>query len=301
MKSLRNALVAVGLLLCGSVAFGQSTTTQTTLATAITTTYGRAIVVTSATGILAPSLSSASQPSTQIFIDGEMLDVTAVNGTTVSVRRGANGTRAVTHASGAIVYAGPAGGTGSSPFYDLAKLGSCTAANEPFLPAIDYYDNIIFDCSGGLWTAEVTGTLNAPVAQTLTTDYTNATTTFSTVSPFSFTVHAGRTYTYRCKIIWQGSASTTGPKYQFTGPASPTKVAASAFSAVTASTVTQATAVAFSSAMANAGTVTTATNFVDDVQLAVINGANAGTVALQAAANGTGTLTIKAGSSCVQD
>jgi hypothetical protein len=50
--------------------------------------------------------------------------------------------------------------------------------------------------------------------------------------------------------------------------------------------------------MANAGTITTATNFVADVTLGLVNGTNAGTITLQAAANGAGTLTIQPGSYC---
>jgi hypothetical protein len=129
--------------------------------------------------------------------------------------------------------------------------------------------------------------------------YTNATTTFSTVTGLTFPVEASTNYTGKCYILWQGSAGTTGPKFQFTGPASPTAVAASATSNVTATTYSTASATTFSSSMANAGTITTATNFMAEINFSVINGVNAGTLALQAAANGTGTLTIQLGSYCV--
>jgi len=140
---------------------------------------------------------------------------------------------------------------------------------------------------------------NAPQVEFLTgSAYTNATTTFSNVTGLSLAVAASTNYKMTCHITWQGSAATTGPKYQFTGPASPTAVAASALSMVTATTVTQTSATAFSSSMPNAGTITTATNFTDLVTLAVLNGTTAGTVQLQAAANGAGTLTIQPGSYC---
>lgn len=132
-----------------------------------------------------------------------------------------------------------------------------------------------------------------------TGSYTNATTTFSNVTGLSFPVSASDNYHITCRITWQGSANTAGPKYQFTGPAAPTAVAAGMNSVVTATTVIAASAVAFSSAMANTGTVTATTNFTDTVDAGVINGANAGTVQLQAAANGAGTLTIQNGSYCV--
>lgn len=133
---------------------------------------------------------------------------------------------------------------------------------------------------------------------TTNSTYTNATTTFSNVTTLAFPVSASRNYAATCYIMWQGSAATTGPKYQWTGPASPTAVIASMWSNVTASTYTTATATAFSAAMANAGTVSTTTNFMDVLNISVINGTTAGTVQLQAAANGAGTLTIQNGSYC---
>lgn len=128
--------------------------------------------------------------------------------------------------------------------------------------------------------------------------YTNATTTFSNVTGLSFAIPASVNMHATCRITWQGSAGTTGPKYQFTGPASPTAVAVGMNSVVTATTVIAASATAFSSAVANSGTITTATNFTDTVDIGVLNGTTAGTVQLQAAANGAGTLTIQPGSYC---
>lgn len=139
---------------------------------------------------------------------------------------------------------------------------------------------------------------NAPKSAYVTSAYTNATTTFSNVTALSFAVGATTNYHATCRITWQGSAGTTGPKYQFTGPAAPTAVAVGMNSVVTATTVIAASAVAFSSAVANTGTVTAATNFTDTIDIGVVNGANAGTVQLQAAANGVGTLTIQPGSYC---
>jgi len=137
-----------------------------------------------------------------------------------------------------------------------------------------------------------------PLVVYSTGSYTNATTTFSNVTGLSFAVAASTNYHGICRITWQGSAGTTGPKYQFTGPAAPTAVAVGMNSVVTATTVIEAAAVAFSSAVANTGTITTATNFTDTVDVGVVNGTNAGTVQLQAAANGAGTLTIQNGSYC---
>jgi hypothetical protein len=67
---------------------------------------------------------------------------------------------------------------------------------------------------------------------------------------------------------------------------------------VTASTYLVSAVTAFGSPMANTGTITATTNFPDVITIGVVNGANAGTVQLQAAANGSGTLTIQPGSHC---
>lgn len=145
--------------------------------------------------------------------------------------------------------------------------------------------------------------------RTLTgTAYTNATTTFSNVvgsagQTLQFTVVASAKYKISCDIEWQGSAGTTGPKWQWTGPASPTALVQWAHNPVTTSTYLDAVGskTAFSSPMADTGTITAATDFVSHLDLELVNGVNSGTVVLQAAANGVGTLTIQPGSSCVSN
>lgn len=130
--------------------------------------------------------------------------------------------------------------------------------------------------------------------------YTNATTTFSNVTGLAFPIAANQNYHVVCKITWQGSAGTTGPKYQFTGPAAPTAVNVSMWSNVTTSTYLTSVVTALSTPVANSGTITTATNFTDTLDIVDINGVNGGTLQLQAAANGAGTLTIQPGSTCSQ-
>lgn len=269
----------------------QTTVSSTTLSVAVTNTGGgsggQLFTVASATGIT-PALSSPVYG----FVDGELVNIKAVNSTTLLVERGVDGTVGRTHLSGAPFFFGP-----PSAFGHNAQSGSCTAANT-FSPTFNVRTGDKFSCISGFWQKLVDSTFTYPQTAYITTSYTNATTTFSSVPNLAFAVDAGKNYALTCRILWQGSAATTGPKYQFTGPASPTAVVANAFSAVTATTVTQASATAFATSMANAGTVTTATNFMDEVRIFVLNGVNAGTVQLQAAANGTGTLTIATGSSC---
>ena len=153
-----------------------------------------------------------------------------------------------------------------------------------------------------LWTALASAQSaqygSGPNVAFVTVAYTNATTTFSSVPNLAYPVSAGAFYIAECDIIWQGSAGTTGAKYQWTGPASPSAVASGATFGITATTGGTAAAVALTTPMANTGTITTATNFHDTVTLNLMNGTTAGLVQLQAAANGTGTLTIQPGSSC---
>jgi hypothetical protein len=158
--------------------------------------------------------------------------------------------------------------------------------------------SISFSWTGGSYSVALSGTGLAQFPQ-VASAYTNATTTFSNVSPLYFFANAGGNYRFVCRITWQGSATTTGPKYQFTGPASPTSVAIGATSNITSSTYTSGAVTAFSTAFANTGTITATTNFTDTVDLGLINGSTAGLVQLQAAANGSGTLTIQPGSYCI--
>lgn len=142
---------------------------------------------------------------------------------------------------------------------------------------------------------------NAPKTALVTSTYTNATTTFSDVTGLSWAISASTNYTLNCQIMWQGSVNTAGPKFQLTGPASPTNTMITLSSAVTATTSIYAGngGAAFSTPVANTGTVTATTNFPAAVVAGILNGANAGTLKLQAAANGVGTLSIQAGSLCV--
>jgi hypothetical protein len=141
-KTLQIASLLLAFLACAAFAFGQTTTTSTTLSSAITSTYGKTIVVASATGFT----TGASTPSV-VFIDSELMDVQAVNSTTITVVRGYGGTRASTHASGALVWVGP-----PNYFQAYSITGSCTATNLVNLPWIDTNAGRIYTCdASGRW------------------------------------------------------------------------------------------------------------------------------------------------------
>lgn len=295
LKNLTLAVVALfGLSLAASA---QTTLNQTTLSGAITTTQQRVFQVASGANITAPSLTSGT--STQLYIDDEVLDVTSVNGNFVTARRGVNGTKARTHASGANVYIAPAN---LGALIDYSLGGSCISGSYPATPMIDYYDGQTYTCQNGQWEiSTVQGSQHLPTSVFTTSAYTNATSTFSNISAFAFPVSANHSYTMTCQLAFQGSATTAGPKFQVTGPASPTTVLLSVDGATGAAAYGDGVATAFSSSVAALGTLAAgATNYTAHVVVSVINGLNAGTVNLQAAANGAGTLTIQPGSYCIQ-
>jgi hypothetical protein len=137
----------------------------------------------------------------------------------------------------------------------------------------------------------------------LTSDYTNATAGATNVTGLSFPIVASKNYAISCKLIYQGSASTTTMTLNSTGPASPTKVTAqtvmdttSGSSAAFFSGATDGTTFAFALGPPSA-IVTTATDLFATLDVGIINGVNAGTWQLTAT-DGTGTLTIRAGSFC---
>lgn len=137
------AVLLGGLLFTPSVA-AQTATTTTTLSSAVTDESSRTVIVASATGIDAGG---------ELFIDRELLDVVSTNGTAIRVRRGSEGTRAAQHASGSLVYVASRAQKTGVFVADQALGGSCTRANEAFLPQIDVLTSTVWDCPVGalLW------------------------------------------------------------------------------------------------------------------------------------------------------
>jgi len=194
----RAAAVLIGLLLSLAVpALAQTATTSTTLSSAISDTSGTVVVVASATDVEAGG---------KLFIDRESMDVTSVNGTTARVRRGMDGTRAVPHISGSVVVVASKSQKASvygSP--RIARGGTCTRANEAFLPQVDATAGILWDCPVGatLWTP-INFDVNTASSESFDLDV-GAGTTVDTV----LLRHPRAIQIYACRILYSDATSGT--------------------------------------------------------------------------------------------
>ena len=136
----------ISLPLIAVACFGQVTTTQTTLSTAVTSTSGQTptstICVASSTGIVAPGFAGgfAGTNQTELVVDHEAMMVQAATASSTCwiVSRGWDGTRQTSHANAAVVWVGPPGSLVGSPFtYDAPIPGTpCTSTLQPYLPRI---------------------------------------------------------------------------------------------------------------------------------------------------------------------
>lgn len=120
-------LAALVLLTVGPVQ-AQTVLSSTTLSSAMTDTSGRVMNVTSATGFVAPGVGLTSVVA---LVDREIMNVTAVTGTVISVARGSDATRATPHVSGATVTVAL-----RSAVVSYIPAGACTRANLQYVPLI---------------------------------------------------------------------------------------------------------------------------------------------------------------------
>lgn len=210
MNKIKNLFLAIaGVLILTASGYAQTTTTATTLSAAVTDTSSDTIRVASATGVTAGT--------TGIYVDREYMLVLSVSGTTVKVTRGAFGTSAGTHASGAPAFVGPTGA--QSPFITADKAGTCTATNEAYLPQLNISNGKQFDCHNGVWIriSESLATLQQIISGsgatvTLTTDQSGATILLDRAAGITFTLPApepGLTYEFIASV------SVTSNAYKF--------------------------------------------------------------------------------------
>jgi hypothetical protein len=143
--------------------------------------------------------------------------------------------------------------------------------------------------------------LQAPRKAMLSSAYTNATATASTI--LSFTVDASTSYVVRCHGTYKAA---TGGAFVLTvtGPATPTLVQYDFMPAVGLASGTptfydvNATGSAYPSAVGSGAVTTAATDMPWNLELGYTNGTTAGTLAIQGQTISTNTLTVEAGSYC---
>lgn len=327
-NTLRYRIIGSLLALAGAAAMfpppaaAQIVMTQTTLSSAVngpgaTTAPSQSVVsLASATGVNV----GTNGPITDLYVDGEVMQVLSlVTGQTTmfNVLRGQMSTPVEGHASGAIVFVVTGSPTNGGLGYgglqqrDPDVAANCTPTNQAYNLYINVLTGQQWECQAqynalgtsiNTWipvTQYRTSAINAVLSLYAPqgTAYTNATTSYTSVPGLAFYAQPYHNYHMECTIVWKASANTAGPNYKITGPSSPTASAVGAWFNVTSSTYSTAVA-ALGTAVTNGGTVTTSTDFPDKLSLTLVNGANAGTVQVTAAANGTGTLTIEKGSAC---
>lgn len=150
MKLKTFAVALIALLLSAVPLSAQTFLTTTTLNTAVTSTTAGTISVLSASTIDVGSI---------LYLDHEAMQVNAINGTTISVSRGVQGTAAGLHAAGlasnggtTVIIAPKASLAGSGPF-GLAAIGqsdppagACTTTAYRYLPIINVVTGNVWSC-----------------------------------------------------------------------------------------------------------------------------------------------------------
>lgn len=186
-----------------------------------------------------------------------------------------------------------------SSFPALAQTAS-TGAGSPSGACVS--GSIYSDSTTGLlWTCKVGWQL--PTKLTLTSTYTNTTTSMTDVPGLSFPVVANTQYGLICFLTYQTSSSVTAAQFTFSGPVTPTALNYSAViqTNVGTSTAFYSPAVAttnFGAPLSTNGGNLATTNMSAIMYMGLISGSTAGTVQVRAAAQITGTITIQAGSFC---
>jgi len=147
MKTLIARFAAVALVLAFAATVSAQTALTTTTTSAIVADGGTTSVqVASATGITAPGTGATF---VYLLVDRELMGVRTVNGTTIGVSRGQNGTRATPHINGAAVTVAPA-----IAIVNYVPSGQCTRTTLTYVPVIvggtnsQPHNGDTYDCLG---------------------------------------------------------------------------------------------------------------------------------------------------------
>lgn len=188
-------LILVALILAPQPMLAQTSLTSTTLSAAVNAN-ATTLSVTSATGFTA----SSGTATYLMCVNYECMQIQGVSGTTITVIRGVQGSRAVGHVSGATVWVGSA-----DRFSQAEPLGSCTASLTGFTPRYVIPTGLLYYCnSGGYWTRYDSMQTTAVKPRTaITTSYT-ALQTDEIVAVTSITNGATITVTLPCSTVPPG-------------------------------------------------------------------------------------------------
>ena len=130
-------------LMFSVVAYGQLTTTSTTLSTSVNTASSTQWCLASATGVVVPSVASAN--GSLLLADREVAQVTGAgtSSTCFKVKRGQMGSTVASHSSASTVWIGqPATSSGDSSrpfngaFITALPTGACVASDQYTLPVL---------------------------------------------------------------------------------------------------------------------------------------------------------------------
>lgn len=152
MKSILRFSLALLLAGVASPLFAQTELTHTTLAAAVTTPSATSVRLTSASGV--------AVNSTVLIIDQEVMAVVAISGTTITVQRGAAGTRANPHANAAVVTISVAQATVSvqpvGPCTQGTVYGAGAQPSDAYEPIFDTVDGTWWRCRSSVWNGSST-------------------------------------------------------------------------------------------------------------------------------------------------
>ena len=141
----RIGLAAAVLLTVSTAANAQCVLTPTTLSAAVADGRTQTFVVASATPNSTTTCSGANVAAgNSMYVDRELVSITAVNSTTVSVIRGQGGTQAQPHSSGALVFVGK-----PQFFSNFVNVRKCTRTSEAVLPIFSISNGASYDCLNG--------------------------------------------------------------------------------------------------------------------------------------------------------
>lgn len=150
----RILILTLAVLLVGASGQAQTAVDHTTFSAAVSATATRVTV----------SAASGAASGGYLFVEGELMAVQTVSGTTLTVRRGvAGGGAATQHGVDAIVWVGA-----GEEFDSFNVAGPCTASSELYVPHINTAENRIFDCaSAGYWAERDADRVNIQYASTV--------------------------------------------------------------------------------------------------------------------------------------